>query len=219
MTQTRIYFIFFCNPVYLKAVHKAPLPWTQQDSNLRRWFLWPLTQWLSHPPRHPKTCLAPVPRKLPYSPTAPDLFPTCSPPVSIPCPIQTAATTQVCPALASWAAPSHQPNRDFKPLWQLPVLQQSVRQKPLHFHVKLELYLVTPTRSNKASPIYQFRKILSVSYCSLPFSWWLLAAFTGALMKFSVLQYLWQRGQYYHGWVQPDTLDAVSALLESVWHF
>lgn len=64
VAQTRISFIFCCNPVYSKTGHKALLPWTQQDFNPRRWFLCSLLQCLSHPIRHTK---APVPQRIPHS--------------------------------------------------------------------------------------------------------------------------------------------------------
>lgn len=216
MTQTRIYFILCCNPVYLNTVHKALLPWAQQGPNLRGWFLCSLIQWLL---KTPQSMSCPVPQRLPHLSAALALFPTLPCQFSFPVPYRQLPPQRFA---QHWLPGQPLPTTPTG-IWSLfgcsRCFSNLLRQKTLHSHVKLELCLITPTMSNEASPRLSILKVLSVLYCLPLFSWWLLTAFTGALMKFSIFQYFWQRGQCYHGWVRPSTLDAVSAPLESIWHF
>lgn len=105
-------------------------------------------------------CLAPLPQRLPHSPTDLDPFPTNS-----------------SPFLVSYSLSPHRfAHRGFleSPFPQvqlgcptslkLPGFRQSVKQKLFQSHIKLEL--IMSTRSNEISPRLSVKKRFSVFYCS-----------------------------------------------------
>lgn len=162
MTQTRIYFIFCCSPVYLETLHKVFLPWTQQDSNLRRWFLCSLTtQWLSNLPRRPNVCLVPLFQRLPHSPT--DLDPSPQTPLQFPFLVSYRKLPPHRFAhIGFMESPFPPVQRKCQDSLKLPVFRQSVKQKLLWSHIKLELYLPGAMRylpeATRYLPGYQFKK-------------------------------------------------------------